>query len=122
MTDVILAEQEIEPGRTEDAVALFEEIGRVRDADDVMSALEREGVHTESAFLRRTDEADYVLYYIEAEDGEQVYDVYRDIVTDPEGEAEGLAEFVREFNDVMAGEPSVVEADLLYHLVTPDRP
>lgn len=122
MADVILVKQKIKSGQTERAKALFKEIGQMRNTDAALEVLKKEGVYTESAFLQQTDEGDYILYYIEAEDGEQVYDVYKDIMADPKGEAEELEEFLTEFQEVMAGEPYVAEVEPLYHLVNPDRP
>lgn len=122
MTDVILLKQEIVPGKTEQAKALFKEMSQLRGTDEAIEVLKKEGVYTESAFLQQTDGGDFILYYIEAEDGEQVYEIYRDIVADPEEEAEGLEEFIHEFNSVVAGEPFLAEVDPLYHLVNPERP
>ncbi|MFC7046385.1 DUF6176 family protein [Halobacteriaceae archaeon GCM10025711] len=116
MVDVVLVRQPIEPGETERAREL---LSGARDAlgdDEVVGLIQREGVYTESAFLEETDDGDYVVYYIEAEDGERVYEVFQDIVDDPDDE------LIREFTEVMAGEPTVADVDLLYHLVNPERP
>ena len=124
MVDTILVEQEIEAGETERARELFEV---VRQPDDFESeaegrALRKEGVYTESAFLQRRDDGDYVLYYIEAEDGTRVRDVFEDIRADPEGEIGGLEAFMAEFETVMAGPPTLADAELLYHVTDPERP
>lgn len=121
MTDIALVKQDIEPGKTERAKALFKEAGQMRNTDEAIKMLAKEGVYTESAFLQQSDEGDSILYFVECEDGEQAFDVYQDIVADPEEEAEGLEELIHEFNSVMAGEPYVAEADPLYHLVNPER-
>lgn len=121
MTDTILVKQKIVPGKTEQAKALFTEMGQMRNSPEAIELLKKEGVYTETAFLQQTEEGDFVLYYIEAEDGEQVYEIYRDIVADPEEEAEGLEEFIHEFNSVMDGEPFVADVEPLYHVVNPDR-
>ncbi|WP_135828401.1 DUF6176 family protein [Halorussus halobius] len=122
MTDAILVEQALEPGRVDRARELFAEIDRMADDQAVVDVLRSEGVHTESAFLQHREDGDYVLYYIEAEDGEQVKDVFDALVDDPEGETDGLAEFVRAFDAVTAGEPQLADAEPLYHLVDPERP
>lgn len=121
MADAILVEQEIETGKTERAKALFEEIGEMRNTDEALQLLAKEGVFTETAFLHESEEGAHVIYYIEAEDGEEVHDVYQDIMADPDGEAEGMEEIIREFQAVIAGEPSLVDGELLYHLVNPAR-
>lgn len=121
MSDVILVEQALEPGEIERAKSLFEGIGRTGDSEGVVAVLQKEGVYTESAFLQRRDDGHYVLYYIEAEDGQRVKDVFDGILADPEGETEGLTEFIREFEAVTAGDPQLADAELLYHLVNPER-
>lgn len=121
MADAILVKQAVEPGKVKQAKSLFEELGRMRNTDAALELLEKEGVYTETAFLRQTEEGPYILYYIEAEDGEKVQDVYNEIMADPEGEAEGMEEFIREFQEVMAGEPYLVEGEPLYHVVNPAR-
>ena len=121
MVDTILVEQRIEPGMTERAAALLEMIDG--DDDAVLDVLRREGVHTETAFLKRGDDGgDFVLYYIEAENGERVKDVFDAITADPGAEDDELAQFLREFDEVMAGEPFLADFEPLYHLVNPNRP
>lgn len=120
MTDAFLVKQPIEPERVEAARSLFEELGRMR-SDPAIELLEKEGVFTETAFLRQDEEGPYILYYIEAADGGTVQDVYHDIMADPEGEAEGMAEFIRRFTEIVSGDPSLVDGEPLYHLVNPAR-
>lgn len=120
MVDTILVKQRIEPGMTDRAAALLEMV----DGDDatVLDVLGREGVHTETAFLKRGgDGDDFVLYYIEAEDGARVKDVFDAITADPDAEEDELGEFLREFDEVMAGEPFLADFEPLYHLVRSDR-
>lgn len=121
MTDAILVEQALEPGAVERARQLFAEIGQRADSEPVVDVLRKEGVYTESAFLQHREDGDYVLYYIEAEDGEQVKDVFDALIDDPESETD-LAEFVRAFDAVTASEPELADAEPLYHLVNPERP
>ncbi|WP_135822407.1 DUF6176 family protein [Halostella litorea] len=122
MPDAFLVKQRIEPGKTERAKEVFRSVGEIKSSDAAQNVLKKEGVHTESAFLQRTDDGEYVLYYIEAEDGGEVYDVYQEVMADPGGEAEGLEEFLEEFQDVVAGDPFVADVEFLYHVTTPDRP
>lgn len=122
MADAILVKQKIAPGKTERARKLFRKFEQLKRADAAQDVLQKEGVYTESAFLQQTEDGDYVLYYIEAEDGKEVYDVYQDIMADPEGEGEGLEESLEEFQEVVAGDPFVADVEFLYHLTTPDRP
>jgi len=122
MAEAILVEQALESEAVDRAKQLFAEIGRMADSEAVVDVLRAEGVYTESAFLQHRDDGDYVLYYIEAEDGEQVKDVFDALIEDPESETDGLAEFVRAFDAVTAGEPELADAEPLYHLVNPARP
>ncbi|WP_121820054.1 DUF6176 family protein [Halostella salina] len=122
MAETILVKQEIEPGKTEQAKDVFRAVGEFKNTDAAVEVLEKEGVYTESAFLQRAEDGDHVLYYIEAEDGKEVYDVYQDIMADPQGETEGMEDFLAEFQDVVTGEPFVADVEFLYHMTTPDRP
>lgn len=121
MVDAILVKQAVEPGKEQQAKSLFEELGRMRNTESALELLKKEGVYTETAFLRKTEKGSHILYYIEAEDGERVQDVYNEIMADPDGEAEGMEAFIREFQEVVGGEPHLVEGEPLYHVVNPDR-
>ncbi len=81
-----------------------------------MDIIDREGVHTESAFVWSHEGTDYILTYIEAEDTERVKEVY-----DAEMAAADHA-FIEAFQSVVAGPPEPLDAEPLYHLVHPDRP
>lgn len=124
MVDTILVEQEVEAGETERARALFESINQPDEfeTDAIGEVLRKEGVYTESAFLQHREGGDYVLYYIEAEDGTQVRDVFEDIRANPKSETDGLESFLAEFEAVMAGTPTLVDVELLYHVTDPERP
>ncbi|WP_336360212.1 hypothetical protein [Haladaptatus sp. ZSTT2] len=88
----------------------------------MLAILDAEGVHTESAFLRTDADGDFVTYYIEAEEGATVYDVFKQVTENPDELSDELAAFVAEFNDVMDGDPYLVESEVLYHLVNPECP
>lgn len=120
MSDVFLVRHEIAPGETEAVREFFAEIDANPGA--VLDVLEAETVYTESAFLEQGDEADHILYYIEAADGATVYDVFQELVGDPESVGEGHAGFVETFESLVTGEPELVAVDRLYHLVNPARP
>ncbi|WP_338729953.1 DUF6176 family protein [Haladaptatus sp. DJG-WS-42] len=122
MGDVLLVNQRIAPGKTERAKALLSQMDDPEYADAALAILDAEGVHTESAFLRRGDDGDYVTYYIEAEDGATVYDVFKHVTEHPDELPNEMGAFVAEFNAVMDGDPYLVDSDVLYHLVNPERP
>lgn len=120
MTDVFLVRQEIAPGKTEDAKAFFDSIDR--DPEAVLDVLDEETVYTESAFLERGEDADHILFYIEASDGATVRDVFQELMAEPDSIGDGYEAFVAEFGSLVNGEPELVDVDLLYHLVNPERP
>ncbi len=119
MTDVFLVRQPIAPGKTDAARELF---SRVDDhPGGVTDVLEAETVVTESAFLETGEDGDAILYYIEAEDGATVKAVFEDLMADPGTVDEDARALVEAFEEVVAGEPELVEAETLYHLVNPAR-
>jgi hypothetical protein len=114
--DVFLTRQPIAEGETERARALLQDLRGVDDTDAGMEIIDREGVHTESAFLWTHDGTDYILTYIEAEDAARVKEVY-------EAEMEAAEHgFIEEFQAVVAGPPEPLDAEPLYHIVHPQRP
>ncbi|MCO8246301.1 DUF6176 family protein [Haladaptatus sp. AB643] len=66
MTEVVLVRQKHHPGKTEKLRAWCDEL-EARE-DEVFETLENEGVHTESRFLRSTDDGDFLFTFMEAED------------------------------------------------------
>jgi hypothetical protein len=113
--DVFLVSQPIAEGETERARELLRDMNGV-DEDEAMRIIDREGVFTESGFLWETGEGDFILYYIEAEDGGRVKEVYDDELEDPEDEG------IQAFKEVVAGPPTLLDTELLYHVVHPERP
>ncbi|WP_332897226.1 DUF6176 family protein [Haladaptatus sp. CMSO5] len=122
MGAALLVNQRIAPGQTERAKALLSQFDNPEYADAVLAILDAEGVHTESAFLRTDEDGDFVTYYIEAEDRATVYDVFKQVTENPDELSDEMAAFLTEFNDVMDGDPYLVESEVLYHLVNPERP
>ncbi|MFC6730950.1 MULTISPECIES: DUF6176 family protein [unclassified Haladaptatus] len=122
MVDVLLVNQRIADGNVDRAKALLSQLDDPETLDAALAILDAEGVHTESAFLRHDDEGPFVTYYIEAEDGATVYDVFKHVTENPEAQPDEMAAFIEEFNAVMDGDPYLVESEVLYHLVNPERP
>lgn len=121
--DVFLVRQPLAEGETEAARELFSRLDESPPAG-VTDVLRAETVHTETAFLERREDGDYVCYYIEAEDGATVRDVFEGLLADPASAVDAgdeLGEFVEAFQSVVAGPPELVAAERLYHLVDPDR-
>lgn len=62
MVDFVLTKQRIEPGKTE---RLREWTDEIRDREDeAVETLRNEGMYTEAAFLERTDEGEFLVYFM----------------------------------------------------------
>ncbi|MFC4553020.1 MULTISPECIES: DUF6176 family protein [Halorussus] len=114
MTDVVLTKQKVEPGKEE---RLREWMAEVRSREDeALETLAQEGMHTESAFLEHTDDGTYLVYFMEADDMDAVYDAYQNSDHDIDHEHQSvMAETLADFENVGDYEP-------LYHLVNHERP
>ena len=108
MADVILSKQKIEPGKTERLKEWAQEV-RNREAEAIKT-LQNEGMNAETAFIEHTDEGDFLIYYMNADDIQQVYDAYEESshAIDEEHEQVML--------DVLENGENVGDYDLLYHL------
>ncbi|WP_436910654.1 DUF6176 family protein [Halosimplex marinum] len=81
MPEVTLARARIEDGKADRLRSWFEEL-QERESE-VVATLRHEGVYTETAFVRSTDEEAYLYVYMEAEDlaaadeagDEEAYDI-----------------------------------------------
>ncbi|WP_227353314.1 DUF6176 family protein [Haladaptatus salinisoli] len=114
MVDVVLTKRKIKPGKTRRLKEWMAEI-RSRE-DEAVETYESEGMHSESAFIERTDEGDFLVYYMESEDARRAYEAFEN----------STHEIDREHKEVMEAtledERSVGEYELLYHLAHPNRP
>lgn len=115
--DVLLLRYEIAEGKTED---LREWLAEAHDREtEILDLLGREGMHTESLFVEELDGTDYLLWYMEATDVEQVIEVYESATDEVVEESDRL------FEDALVGgveEGAVSEPELLVHAIGPDRP
>ncbi|WP_436932211.1 DUF6176 family protein [Halosimplex halobium] len=113
MTDVVMVKQRVEEGKVD---RLREWMAEVRDRrDEAEATLRDEGMLTESAFLERTDDGPHLVYYMEAEDIERVWDQYEDSDHDIDREHKQV------MSDVLPDGRDVGDYELLYHLTNPDR-
>ena len=112
MVDVVLTRQKVRDGARQQLHEWCQELSERKE--EVRETLRRERMYTESAFLHRTDDGDY-LYYMEAEDVEDALETFAksDTRTDQEHAAV--------MKDVVAESPCLEEFELLYHAVDPDR-
>jgi len=115
MAEVVLTKQRIEDGKTE---RLIEWMSEVREREDeVVETFRSEGMLTETAFLERTDDGDYLVYFMEAQDFDDVYEAYDDSTHDIDEEHKKVLEEVLKDGD----SPGVESYELLYHMTSPDR-
>jgi hypothetical protein len=114
MADVVLTRQRIESGKTEQLREWMTEI-RQRE-DEARETLENEGMVAEAAFLEQTEDEDFLVYYMEAEDVEHVYEAFSDSSHDIDEEHKAV------MNDVLEDSANVDGFELLYHLRNPERP
>ncbi|SIQ69031.1 hypothetical protein SAMN05421858_0094 [Haladaptatus litoreus] len=114
MTDVVLTKQKIEPGKTERLKEWSEEVRERKD--EAVETLQNEGMHAESAFIERTDDGDFLVYYMKAEDIHEVYEAFENSTHEIDREHE---EVMRE---TLESVEDVGEYELLYHLDNPDLP
>jgi len=112
MVDVVLTKQAIEPGETETLVEWAQEV-REREAEAV-ETLRDEGMYAETAFVEHTDDGDFLVYYMKAEDIGAVYETY-------ESSSHAIDEDHQEvMREVLANGENVGDYDFLYHLDNPD--
>jgi hypothetical protein len=108
MTDVALTRQQLESGKTEQLREWMTEI-RQRE-DEARETLADEGMVAEAAFLERTEDNDFLVYYMEAEDLEHASDAFSDSTHDIDEEHKAV------MNDVLEDSADGGEFELLYHL------
>ncbi|WP_132058166.1 DUF6176 family protein [Halorussus amylolyticus] len=118
MADTFVRKQRIQSGKTERLRELLAEMTEEARADEdgVLEIWEGESLHTLSLFIERTDDADYLVWYIEADDIDQLIE-FRQNSTHPlhDIEDEMMAA-------VLEGPESVTEYEPVFHGVNPNRP
>jgi len=113
MTDVVMVKQRVEQGKVDRLKAWVAEVrDRRAEAEDT---LRDEGMLTESAFLEHTDDGPYLVYYMEAEDIDRVWEQFEDSDHDIDREHEEV------MSEVLEDGRDVGEYERLYHLTNPDR-
>jgi len=114
MADVVLTKQKVESGKTEQLREWMDEI-RQRE-DEARETHENEGMISEAAFLEQTDDGDFLIYYMEAEDMEYAYEAFGDSTHDIDAEHKAV------MNDVLEDDPNVGGFELFYHFRNPNQP
>jgi len=72
--EVLYSVQEIEEGKTDEVREWFQEWQDVET--DLHDALREEGIWVESVFIHSRDDGDYLHYYIEANDVEEMLETF----------------------------------------------
>ncbi|KAB1193552.1 hypothetical protein GJR96_08875 [Haloferax sp. MBLA0076] len=117
MVDTFVRKQRIKPGKTD---AVFEWVDELRteareDRDGVRAIWDEETLQTLSLFVEYGDEYDYLVWYIEAEDFEQLVEA-RAKSTHP------LHELEDELMETLLEDPTEAGSfEPLFHGVNPDR-
>ncbi|WP_435159451.1 DUF6176 family protein [Haladaptatus sp. DFWS20] len=114
MTDIVLMKQKIKPGKRS---RLKEWSAEIKERnEEAIETLQNEGMHFESAFIERTDEGDFLVYHMKAEDIEEVYESF-------ENSSHGIdREHEEVMRETLESAENVGEYELLYHLDNPNLP
>lgn len=115
--DVLLSRQEIEPGEADALREWF--AGEAENKDAVRAALRDEGVYVESVFIHSTDDGEYLLYYIEADDFDVALEEFL------ESEHENIQQYREVVEQTLVGGLDAYHQDrsdlLLHAVVDPDQ-
>lgn len=114
MADVDLTKQKLKSGKTEQLREWMSEIQEREE--EAVQTLQSEGMHSEAAFLEHTEDGDYLVYYMEAENLRQVYESFENSSHDIDEEHKQV------MDEVLEDGEDIGNYDLLYHMVNPDRP
>jgi hypothetical protein len=74
MAEIFLRKQQIQPGKTDELKSKLNDLRAAAEGDPagVQSIWEAETLRTLSLFIESTEQGDYLLWYIEADDMEQL--------------------------------------------------
>lgn len=115
--DVLLSRQEIVPGEADTLREWF--AGEAENKEAVRAALRDEGVYVESVFIHSTDDGEYLLYYIEADDFDEALEAFL------ESKHENIQEYQKVVEQALRGGLDGYHQDrsdlLLHAVVDPER-
>jgi hypothetical protein len=118
MVDTFVRKQRIKPGKTDELVEWVADLREEAEADTkgVLDIWRAESLYTMSLFVEYGDDADYLVWYLEAEDMEQLIEA-RESSTHP------LHDLEDELMETLLEDPTEVETlRPLFHGVNPERP
>ena len=118
MPDIFIRKQEIEDGKTDELREWIDELHSEAEADEqgVKEIWAEESLHTISLFIEHTADANYFVWYLEAESMEQLIEA-REASTHPLHEVEDAM-----MEDVLVDPTEAGEFEPLLHGVSADRP
>ena len=114
MAEIVLTKQKIEDGKTQRLKEWMDEI--CEREEEAIETLKNEGMHSETAFIEHTDEGDFLLYYMKANDIEQVFESFENSSHEIDKEHKQV------MNDVLESGENVSDYEVLYHLDNPELP
>ncbi|EMA17039.1 DUF6176 family protein [Haloarcula amylolytica] len=114
MTDVVLTKQKIEGGKTAQLKEWMDEV--CEREDEAIETLKSEGMHSETAFIEHTAKGDFLVYYMRADDMEQVFESFEESTHDIDEEHKQV------MHEVLESGENIGDYELLYHIDNPERP
>ncbi|WP_224450063.1 DUF6176 family protein [Haloprofundus salilacus] len=112
-SEVILTKSRIRPGKTDRLREWTDEI-RARE-DEALETLQHEGMHAEAAFVEHAEDGDYLVYYMEADDIEEVFEAFEESPHEIDREHREV------MHEVLVGDDAERTIEPLYHLVNPEK-
>ncbi|MFB6254246.1 MAG: DUF6176 family protein [Halobacteriaceae archaeon] len=118
MSEIFIRKQEIQEGKTDDLRDWIAELHKEAETDDqgVREIWEAESLHTISLFIEHTAEANYLVWYLEADSIEQLIEA-REASSHPLHEVEDAM-----MDDVLVDPTEAGEFEPLLHGINEDRP
>jgi hypothetical protein len=135
MTDAILLQMKLRPGKTRQFVKFLPKVRERLDGSGATVTIFRrifewvlksEGLYTESMFLKRTDDGDFVMWYMEAEDMNRFYETFEAAFESCHPLAIGAEKLIRTFFEEPEKALTYAENEesheLFIHGTNPKRP
>lgn len=118
MPEVFIRKQEIRDGKTDELREWIDELHGEAEADEhgVKEIWDEESLHTISLFIEHAADANYFVWYLEADSMEQLIEA-REASTHPLHEVEDAM-----LDDVLVDPTKTGKFEPLMHGVSPDRP
>ena len=113
MAETTILRQEVDPDKVSKLVEWMEEVDN-RESE-IIETLQDEGVKTESAFLERSPQGTFLVTYMEADDLQQVQEIFEQSTHDID------IEYKQTVQECLTDGQPVGSFESLYHAADPDR-